>query len=71
MKVGEIARYGAGAVLAIALLAWVLRGQDPAELAAAASSASIGGLLLAGAINLAHVVFRVAPAAVPFSAWDR
>lgn len=57
MKQG--AKYAGGALLAAFLLWVVFRGKDPEAIRAAISQASIAGLLLAGAMNLAHNVFRV------------
>lgn len=48
-----------GALLAAFLLWVVLRGKDPVAIRAALAQASITGLLIAGAVNLAHNVFRV------------
>jgi uncharacterized protein (TIRG00374 family) len=43
----------------ILLLWWVLRGTDPQTLWDQAKQASLGGLVLAGVLNVGHNVFRV------------
>jgi len=47
-----------GLALAAALLAWVLHDKDPEAVAAAVARASIPLLILGGAVNLAHNLFR-------------
>ncbi len=53
------AKFLGGALLAAVLLCVVLWGKDPDAIRAALGSASMGGLLLAGALNLSHNFFRV------------
>jgi len=55
----EFLKYAAGLGLAVLLLWIVLRGVDRAALLAAIGRASVLGLVAAGAVNLAHNVFRV------------
>ncbi len=52
-------KYVVGVVLAAGLLWLVMRGTDPAAIGAALTNASMLGLVLAGALNLGHNVFRV------------
>ncbi len=59
MPIRDLAKYVFGFLLAAALMAWVLRGTDPATLWSQIRDASILGLLLGAALNLGHNVFRV------------
>jgi len=59
MQIRDLAKYAFGLLLAVALMAWVLRGTDPATLWSQIRQASIAGLLLGALLNLSHNVFRV------------
>jgi uncharacterized protein (TIRG00374 family) len=59
MQIRDLAKYVFGMLLAVALMAWVLRGTDPATLWTQIREASIPGLLLGASLNFGHNVFRV------------
>ena len=59
MQFRESAKYLFGMLLAIALMAWVLRGTDAATLWSQIREASILGLAVGATLNLGHNVFRV------------
>jgi uncharacterized protein (TIRG00374 family) len=59
MPIRDVAKYLFGFLLAAILMVWVLRGTDPATLWNQIREASILGLLLGGALNFGHNVFRV------------
>lgn len=59
MRIRDIVKFVFGVLLAAVLMAWVLRGTDLATLWSEIRNASILGLLLGGALNIGHNVFRV------------
>jgi uncharacterized protein (TIRG00374 family) len=59
MSIRDLSKYVFGLVLAVILMIWVFRGTDAKALWGEIRQASIPGLLLGGALNLGHNVFRV------------
>ncbi|NIM01143.1 MAG: flippase-like domain-containing protein [Acidobacteria bacterium] len=59
MQLRDLAKYVFGLFLAVVLMVWVFRGTDPATLWGEIRNASILGLLLGGALNFGHNIFRV------------
>lgn len=55
----DVWKYLGGLILAVALLAWVFRDTDPAELWRQLRSASLSGLVACSALNIGHNVFRL------------